>query len=306
MNIKCRPPLWAVAALALTGVLLAAKAEAAGSGGSGGHGGISLGLGGGLGGGHGAMGIGAGRGVGAGNAGMHLGGRGNLGDRGDLGLGTLGLRGHGIRSAPAGGAISPADPHMGMSPDALPSLKAGRATRADLPSERSAAGNSGKEDVGQHNTKTRRDGAETAAEIEEEELELEQAQQLNSTPTAVTVPGVSAAATTGTTATTSVQTVQATPDPASPTSVTANLGTISAFFAGHGAPVSSVPTNSVNVSVGAVLPASVALFPPPFDLLSQVSDPNFLYFVWGQNVVIADTDSHVVDSIIPDVLAHQD
>ena len=114
MNIKCRPPLWAVAALALTGVL-AAKAEAAGGGG---HGGISLGLGGGLGGGHGAMGIGAGRGVGAGNAGMHLGGRGNLGDRGDLGLGTLGLRGHGIRSAPAGGAISPADPHMGMSPDA--------------------------------------------------------------------------------------------------------------------------------------------------------------------------------------------
>ena len=81
MNIKCRPPLWAVAALALTGVLLAAKAEAAGGGGGGGHGGISLGLGGGLG----AMGIGAGRGFGARNAGMHLGGRGNLGGRGDFG-----------------------------------------------------------------------------------------------------------------------------------------------------------------------------------------------------------------------------
>ena len=305
MNIKRRPPLWAVVALALTGALPAATAEAAGGGGGGGHGSISLGLGGGLGGGHGAMGIGAGGGFGAGNAGMHLGGRGNLGGRGDLGLGALGLRGHGIKSAPAGGAISPADPHMGMSLDALPSLKAGRATRADLPSERSAAGNSGKEDAGQHNAKTRRDRAETAAEIEEEELELEQAQQLNSTPTAMT-GGVAAAATTGTTATTSVQTIQATPDPASPTSVTANLGTISAFFAGHGAPVSSVPTNSVNVSVGAVLPASVALFPPPFGLLSQVSDPNFLYFVWGQNVVIVDTDSHVVESIIPDVLAHQD
>ena len=72
MNIKCRPPLWAVAALALTGVLLAATAEAAGGGGGGGHGGISLGLGGGLGGGHGAMGIGAGRGFGAGNAGSIL------------------------------------------------------------------------------------------------------------------------------------------------------------------------------------------------------------------------------------------
>jgi len=61
MNIKRRPPLWAVAALALTGVLLAATAEAAGGGG-----------GGGLGGGHGAMGIGAGRGFGAGNAGIIL------------------------------------------------------------------------------------------------------------------------------------------------------------------------------------------------------------------------------------------
>jgi len=86
---------------------------------------------------------------------------------------------------------------MGMSPDALPSLKAGRATRADLPSERSAAGKQDKEDAGQHNAKTRRDRAETAAEIEEEELELEQAQQLNSTPTAMT-GGVAAAVTTGT------------------------------------------------------------------------------------------------------------
>jgi hypothetical protein len=39
---------------------------------------------------------------------------------------------------------------------------------------------------------------------------------------------------------------------------------------------------------GGTVPNSVALFPPPYDLVSQVADPNFLYFVWGQNVVIVD------------------
>jgi hypothetical protein len=80
---------------------------------------------------------------------------------------------------------------------------------------------------------------------------------------------------------------------------------IGAYFAEHGAPVSSVPTSSVNVSVGGTVPNSVALFPPPFDLVSQVADPNFLYFVWGQNVVIVDGQTNAVDAIIPNVLAHQ-
>ena len=54
---------------------------------------------------------------------------------------------------------------------------------------------------------------------------------------------------------------------------------IGAYFAQHGAPVASIPTSSVNVSVGGTVPDSVALFPPPYDLVSQVSDPDFLYFV---------------------------
>jgi hypothetical protein len=81
---------------------------------------------------------------------------------------------------------------------------------------------------------------------------------------------------------------------------------IGAYFAENGAPVASIPTSSVNVSVGGTVPESVALFPPPYDLVSQVSDPDFLYFVWGQNVVIVDGQTNVVSAIVPDVLAHQD
>jgi hypothetical protein len=79
---------------------------------------------------------------------------------------------------------------------------------------------------------------------------------------------------------------------------------IGAYFAR--APVSSIPTSSVNVSVGSTVPDSVALFSPPYDLVSQVSDPDFSYFVWGQNVVIVDGQTNVVSAIVPNVLAHQD
>ena len=80
---------------------------------------------------------------------------------------------------------------------------------------------------------------------------------------------------------------------------------IGAYFAEHGAPVASVPTSSVNVSVGGTIPENVALFPPPYDLANQVSDADFLYFVWGQSVVIVDDQTNVVTGIVPDVIAHQ-
>jgi hypothetical protein len=93
--------------------------------------------------------------------------------------------------------------------------------------------------------------------------------------------------------------------------VTTTLGSgevtmIGAYFTQHGASVASIPTSSVNVSVGGTVPESVALFPPPYDLVNQVSDPDFSYFVWGQNVVIVDGQTNVVSAIVPDVLAHQD
>ena len=106
--------------------------------------------------------------------------------------------------------------------------------------------------------------------------------------------------------------------PASPTLpetfspvVTTSLGSgevqmIGAYFAQNGAPVASIATSSVNVSVGGTVPESVALFPPPYDLASQLSDTDFSYFVWGNNVVIVDGETDVVQAIVPDVLAHQD
>jgi hypothetical protein len=82
--------------------------------------------------------------------------------------------------------------------------------------------------------------------------------------------------------------------------------TIGAYFAQNGAPVAPIPTSSVNVSVGGTVPESVALFPPPYDLASQLSDTDFSYFVWGNNLVIVDGQTDVVQAIVPDVLAHQD
>jgi hypothetical protein len=98
--------------------------------------------------------------------------------------------------------------------------------------------------------------------------------------------------------------------PEDSTVVTTSLGSgevqmIGAYFAQNGAPVASIPMSSVNVSVGGTVPDNVALFPPPYDLASQLSDTDFLYFVWGNNVVIVDGQTNVVTGIVPDVLAHQ-
>jgi hypothetical protein len=144
--------------------------------------------------------------------------------------------------------------------------------------------------------------------IEEQELILEQSQlaaeQAASLPPLPSPPSPAASTTTIT-------------SPAAPTLpdvspvVTTTLGSgevsmIGVYFAEHGAPVASIPTSSVNVSVGSTVPNSVALFPPPYNLVTQVSDPDFSYFVWGQNVVIVDGQTNVVSAIVPDVLAHQD
>jgi hypothetical protein len=99
--------------------------------------------------------------------------------------------------------------------------------------------------------------------------------------------------------------------PEDSTVVTTSLGSgeaqmIGAYFAQNGAPVAPIPTSSVNVSVGGTVPEGVALFPPPYDLASQLSDSDFSYFVWGNNVVIVDGQTNVVQAIVPDVLAHQD
>jgi hypothetical protein len=80
---------------------------------------------------------------------------------------------------------------------------------------------------------------------------------------------------------------------------------IGAYFAQHRAPVSSIPTSSVNVSVGSTVPDSVALFSPTtWSAKSQIL--TFLTSCGGINVVIVDGQTNVVSAIVPNVLAHQD
>ena len=334
----------AVAALALA-LAIPAPAEAAmGGGGGGGHG-MGLGLGGGAGGGgHGSMGLGLGGGSGYGSMSLGLGGghasMGLGGSRGPVGLGLTRGIGSGIGS-PGGdihlglssralglgndfGLDAPDNvlsraarvgtsplPGMGTRPDDRPSLQ-GLDSGTTGDTQHSSQGAKGLQtgDNGSKGNIFKKDEEQTerSSAIEEQEQILEQSQlaaeraaDLPPTPT----PSSPAAST------------ATVPSPAAPTlpdvspAVTTTLGSgevtmIGAYFAQHGAPVSSVPTSSVNVSVGGTVPDSVALFPPPYDLVSQVSDPDFSYFVSGQNVVIVDGQTNVVSAIIPDVLAHQD
>jgi hypothetical protein len=328
----------ALGALALT-LAIPAPAEAAmgGGGGGGGHG-MGLGLGGG---GHGSMGLGIGGGSGYGSMSLGLGGghasMGLGGSRGPVGLGlTRGIGSPGgddihlglssrelglgnnfgldapdnVLSRAARVGTSPL-PGMGTRPGDRPSLQ-GPDSGTTGDTQHSSQGAKGLQtgDNGSKGNIFKKDEEqiERSSAIEEQEQILEQSQlaaeraaDLPPTPT----PSSPAASTT------------TVPSPAAPTlpdlspAVTTTLGSgevtmIGAYFAQHGAPVSSVPTSSVNVSVGGTVPDSVALFPPPYDLVNQVSDPDFSYFVSGQNVVIVDGQTNVVSAIIPDVLAHQD
>jgi hypothetical protein len=76
---------------------------------------------------------------------------------------------------------------------------------------------------------------------------------------------------------------------------------IGAYFAQHGAPVASV--RRAKSASGGTVPITSRCFRRLTDLVSQVSDPDFSYFVWGQNVVIVDGQTNVVSAIVPDVLA---
>ena len=91
--------------------------------------------------------------------------------------------------------------------------------------------------------------------------------------------------------------------------VTTSLGTgavsmIGAYFAEYGAPFRPFRRQR-RYQRRLTIPENVALFPPPYDLANQVSDADFLYFVWGQSVVIVDGQTNVVTGIVPDVIAHQ-
>jgi hypothetical protein len=176
-------------------------------------------------------------------------------------------------------------------------------------SSRGAKGSQTSSDGSERNS-FKKDKAQTdpSNAIEEQELILEQS-QLAAERAANLPPLPSPSSPAASTTTVTSPAAPTLPD-VSPV-VTTTLGSgelsmIGVYFAQHGAPVASIPTSSVNVSVGSTVPNSVALFPPPYNLVNQVSDPDFSYFVWGQNVVIVDGQTNVVSAIVPDVLAHQD
>ena len=282
-------------ALALT--LGPFSAEAAGGGGQGGLG-TSFGA---VGGGRGSVGVSPG----AGNIG-HGSFTGNLGSSGV---------GHGGASFSPGGD----DLHLGLSsrelglgnnfglnaPDNVLSRAARLPTSSNLPDLGGHASNSPAADGNAKVQifKNEEVQARRSVAIEEEELLQQEAKLQANLPQAPPPPTASP-----TTAPSISQPAPMLPEDS--TVVTTSLGSgevsmIGAYFAEHGAPVASVPTSSVNVSVGGTIPENVALFPPPYDLANQVSDADFLYFVWGQSVVIVDGQTNVVTGIVPDVIAHQ-
>ena len=280
-----------VAAFALI-LAVPAPVEAGGGGGIGGggigHGTMSYGLGGGhspigFGGGQAPTGLGLTRGIGTpGGDDLHLG----LSSR-DLGLGNnfgLNLPGNVLNRA-ARVPTSPLEPGIGVGAF----QKAKDSNKGDK--------------VGGINFDKLDRQEERSTEIRHQEL-LMQEQRLQANVQQPPTPPTPAP-----TIAPSIQ--QGGPTlPEDSTVVTTSLGSgevsmIGAYFAEHGASVASVPTGSVNVSVGGTTPENVALFPPPYDLANQVSDADFLYFVWVQSVVLVDGQTNVVTGIVPDVVAHQ-
>jgi hypothetical protein len=264
----------------------------------------------GLGGGRGSVGLGLTRGIGSpGGDDLHLG----LGSH-ELGLGNnFGLDApDNVLSRAARVGTSPTIPGIGASAGDRPSPQGlDLGTNGDSRhSSQNAKGSQASGDGSKTNS-FKKEGEQAARSTAvEEQLQLlqqsqpaaERAADLPPTPT----PPSPAASTTAINSP-SAATLPETLTPV----VTTSLGSgevqmIGAYFAQNGAPVASIPTSSVNVSVGGTVPESVALFPPPYDLVSQISDPDFLYFVWGNNVVIVDGQTNVVSAIVPDVLAHQD
>jgi hypothetical protein len=72
------------------------------------------------------------------------------------------------------------------------------------------------------------------------------------------------------------------------------------YFANHNAAlVPAVPADSASVKVGGTVPESVHLFPLPDVIFTDVpTTPVYLYFHWGNAIVVADVDTRVVVSII--------
>jgi Protein of unknown function (DUF1236) len=63
--------------------------------------------------------------------------------------------------------------------------------------------------------------------------------------------------------------------------------------------VKRVDRSAVSVSIGAAVPASIALYPLPADVIIVAGGCPIKYFLWADDIVLVDSCSHEVVDIIP-------
>jgi hypothetical protein len=71
------------------------------------------------------------------------------------------------------------------------------------------------------------------------------------------------------------------------------------YFTSHRPDVKRVDRSAVSVSVGVALPASIALYPLPPDVIVVSGACPLEYFVWDEDIVLVDSCSREVVEIIP-------
>jgi Protein of unknown function (DUF1236) len=71
---------------------------------------------------------------------------------------------------------------------------------------------------------------------------------------------------------------------------------VKTYFREHKPSVKRVERSAVSVSIGIALPASIALYPVPADVVVVSGGCPLQYFVWGDDIVLVDSCSrHVVE-----------
>lgn len=74
---------------------------------------------------------------------------------------------------------------------------------------------------------------------------------------------------------------------------------VQTYFSKHKPSVQRVERSAVSVSIGVAIPASIALYPLPPDVIVVAGGCPIKYFVWADDIVLVDSCSHEVVDIIP-------
>ena len=76
---------------------------------------------------------------------------------------------------------------------------------------------------------------------------------------------------------------------------------IKSYFAENKPQVKRVERSAVSVSIGVALPAGIALYALPADVIVVAGDCPLQYFVWGDDIVLVDSCSRLVVDIVPGI-----